>query len=347
MRPMNRTRSLLFALALALLSLASALAAQTNPWKPFESPTDGFRADFPSAPEVSRNSLPAGGDLYELRSFLVEAGSTALYIGVCDYGVKGAGADPDAVLSSAKQGAVAHMNAHILSEKNIALDAARGVAYEAESSTLHFSVRMYIAGGVLYQVMISSPLNERFADTARFLDSFQLLPRPSVEAAAPAAPIRREWKPFAYSSDGFSAAFPSAPVAGKQNISTDAGTVELRTYTVEDSSADLVVAVCDYGATAAGKDPDLILDGAEKGAVSNIKGHLVSEKKIALGASHGVAFEAGNESEHMSARIYLAGETLYQLIVAIPLNVPYGDADHFLDSFKLLPPQAAHAAKPE
>ena len=132
-------------------------------------------------------------------------------------------------------------------------------------------------------------------------------------------------------------AFPSAPIAGKQNISTTAGTVELRTYSAQDSSAELVAAVCDYGATASGKDPDVILDGAEKGAIGNFKGHMVSEKKITLGANHGIAFEADSDSAHLSARIYLAGTTLYQVVVASPLNVPYADTARFLDSFQLLP----------
>lgn len=342
MRLLDRTRNFPFALGVTLLWLAAALGAQTPPWKPFESSTDGFRAEFPSDPEVSKSSVPADGDTYELRSYLVVAGSTALYIGVCDYGRKGAAADPDAVLSRTRQGAVAHTNAHILSDDKIALDAARGVAYEAESDTLHFSVRMYISGGVFYQVMVSSPLNDRFADTARFLDSFQLLPRPVAETAAPANPAPQGWKPYAYPADGFSAVFPSTPVAAKQSISTGAGNFELRTYTVEDSSAELIAAVCDYGATAQGKDPDAIIDGAEKGAVNNIKGHLVSERKITVGASHGVAFEADSESAHLSARIYLAGATLYQLVVASPLNSPYIGTARFFDSFQLLPAKSAH-----
>jgi hypothetical protein len=342
MRSLDGSGSLSLALGVTLLWLASTLPAQSPPSKPFESSTDGFRVDFPSDPEVSRNSVPAGGDTFELRSYLVVAGSTALYIGVCDYGHKGAAADPDAMLSSAKQGAVEHMHAHILSEKEIAFDAAQGVAYEAESDSLQFSVRMYIAGGVLYQVMVSSPLNERFADTAHFLGSFQLLPRPIAEAAAPASPTPQDWKPYPYPADGFSASFPSAPIAGKQSISTGAGTVELRTYTAEDSSAELIAAVCDYGEATQGKDPDAILEGAEKGAVDNSKSHLVKENKITLGPNHGVAFEADNDSVHLSARIYLAGTTLYQLVVASPLNVPYAGAARFLDSFQLLPPQTAH-----
>jgi hypothetical protein len=176
MPSLKKPCSLSLTLGVTLLWLTASLGAQTPPWKPFESSTDGFRAVFPSDPEVSRNSVPAGEDTLELRSYVVVTGSTALYIGVCDYGRKGAAADPDAFLASAKHGAVEHINAHILSENKITLNAARGVGFEAENDTLHFSVHIYIAGGMLYQIIVSSPLNEKYADSARFLDSFQLLP---------------------------------------------------------------------------------------------------------------------------------------------------------------------------
>jgi hypothetical protein len=280
-----------------------------------------------------------------LRSYVAEAGSTALYIGVCDYGAKGAAADPDDMLSRAEKGAVEHMSAHMLSEKKIALDtrngiaghgpASHGVEFEAESDQMHFTIRMYMTGGMLYQAMVTSPLNEKFADTARFLDSFQLLPRQTAEAATPVA-AATDWKPYTYPTDGFSASFPSAPTMQKQNVTTDAGTFELRTYIAEDSSAAFIGAVCDYGATAAGKDPDALLDDAQKGAINNLKAHLLTEKKIAFGANHGVEFEADSDTAHISARIYLAGTALYQVIVAGPLKARPADTARFLDSFQLI-----------
>jgi hypothetical protein len=338
---MHETRSLRFALApvlaAVLVSVASVVAAQSPQWKPFGSPSDGFRVLFPSDPEVSKTSVPVNGDTFELRSYVVEAGSTAFYVGVCDYGAKGAAADPEEMLRSAKKGAVEHMNAHILSEKKIAHGVdhgveSHGVAFEAQNDKLGFTARMFMAGGVLYQVMVSAPLDQKFADTARFLDSFELLPHQTA-ASATASP---EWKPYPYPSDGFSASFPAQPSMEKRNISTDAGQFELRSYVAEDSSAALIAAVCDYGATAAGKDPEILLDGAKKGAIDNLKAHMISEKKMSLGVNHGVQFEADNSTDHISARIYLAGTILYQTIVISPINGRYADTARFLDSFQLL-----------
>jgi hypothetical protein len=187
MRTMQKNRCLPLALTALVLSIASGLAAQTPQWKLFGAASDGFQALLPSPPEVSKNSVPARAGAYELRSYVTQAGATAFYIGVCDYGANGRAADPDDILAKAEKGAVEHEAAHILSENKIALDTSpgdsahlatsHGLAFEAENDKIHFSIRMYMAAGVLYQVMVTSPLNDKFADTARFLDSFQLLDR--------------------------------------------------------------------------------------------------------------------------------------------------------------------------
>lgn len=321
------------ALAMLLSAPAASLPAQTAQWRPFFSSTDGFRAQFPSEPEVSKSNVPVAGKNLELRSYVAEVGATALYIGVCDYGARGLAADPGEMLSNAEKGSIEHMNAHLLSEQKIDLDGNRGLAFEADSDKLHFSARMYMVGGVLYQSMVATALDAKFAESAQFLDSFQLMPRPAAVAApGPAA----DWKRYRYPDDGFSSEFPSQPEMQKQNVSTDAGTFELRTYATQDPSVTLVAAVCAYGASAAGKDPDALLAAAEKGAINNIKGHLTSDRKITLGAYHGVVFEANSSGEHVSARIYLVGETLYQMIVASPLNAAYAGSSRFLDSFQLL-----------
>jgi hypothetical protein len=345
MRSTHRARSLSFSLCLlvaATLSTVLPVRAQAPQWKPFSSPTDGFRAQFPVDPEVSKNSVPVGNDSFELRSYEADAGSTALYVGVCDYGAKGAAADPEEMLASAKKGAVDHMAAHILTEKKITLGSgtgsAPGVEFQAESDKLHFTARMYVAAGVLYQTMVATPLSEKFADTARFLDSFELLP---TNRPAPAPAPIADWKQYRYADDGFSASFPAAPALEKQTITTEAGPVELRTYVVENATGALITAVCDYGPTAAGKDPDDLLENAKKGAVSNIKGQLTSEKRIVLGSYHGVEFEADGESAHVSVRVYLVGTTLYQMIVASPGKAPSPETARFLDSFELIPHRPA------
>jgi hypothetical protein len=328
---------LVVASSLSAQAPAASTAAPVPQWRSFGTKAEGFHALFPSAPEVSKDSVPAGAETFELHSYVAEVGNTALYVGVCDYGAKALGADPQNLLATAKKGVVDHMSARILSEKQITLESSPGIEspgteFEAESDKLHISSRLYLASGVLYQTMVASPLNEKYADTAKFLDSFQITAEPRA-AAPPAAP---DWKPYPYPADGFTALFPSSPEAEKQNVATDGGTFEMHTYTAESNSAALIIAVCDYGSTIAGKSPEDILNGAEKGAIQNIKGVPGSNQKIALGSNPGLAFEASNDSAHISARMYLVGNILYQTLVVTPLKTNFPDTAKFFDSFKLI-----------
>ena len=325
-------RTLAALVVFAALSTA-CLAMQAPEWKSFGSASEGFHILFPNAPETSKNTIPAGSEIYELRSYVSQVGLTALYVGVCNYGAKGRAVDPATLLQGAKAGAVAHVNAHIIAEKKIELGSSPGVAFEAESDQLHFSVRLVFSDGFLYQLMVTSPLNQEYADTDRFLDSFQLIPRPAAPTVVAGVP---DWKPYRYGIDGFSADFPKQPTVQKQNISTDAGQFELRTYVAEDSASALITAVCDYGASAAGKDATTLLDGAKTAALESLKAQATSSKKISLGDAKGTEFEAENEAEHISGRIYLRGSNLYQVLVVSPLNTTYADTAHFLDSFRLL-----------
>jgi hypothetical protein len=145
------------------------------------------------------------------------------------------------------------------------------------------------------------------------------------------------WKTFSYPADGFTASWPSEPAMSRQNVPTDTGTFELRSYLVDNDPVGMMVGVCDYGAAAAGRDPDSVLQGARNGALQNTKTNLLRERKIALGENHGVEFESENDTLHLTVRVYLVGTRLYQVLVGYPISTPFKDAARFLDSFQLIP----------
>jgi hypothetical protein len=128
-------------------------------------------------PQLTKNQVPTEAGTFELRAYLATPGSSALYVGVCDYGAAVSGRDPQVVLTGAKEGAIANVKAHIVSEQKITLGASPGVQFEAENDTMHFSARIYLVGTTLYQALTASPLTDRYADSTRFLDSFSLIPR--------------------------------------------------------------------------------------------------------------------------------------------------------------------------
>ena len=147
----------------------------------------------------------------------------------------------------------------------------------------------------------------------------------------------QSWKTYSYPADGFSASFPGEPQFSKQDVPTDKGSFELRAYLVEEGQAALYVGVCDYGSAISDRTPDQVLNGAQQGAIDNVKAHLLSGKTITFGSYPGREFEAENDTLHFSARIYLVGSTLYQTLIAAPLSSPYVNTTRFLNSFQLIP----------
>jgi len=147
----------------------------------------------------------------------------------------------------------------------------------------------------------------------------------------------QQWKTYSYSTEGFSASFPSEPEAQKRNVDTQAGPFELRSYIVQNEAAALFVGICDYGEKVAGADPDLQLQNAKDGALQNSNSHLISEGKLTLGIYHGLRFESESDSAYFSARIYMIGTSLYQTLVVTPKGKRYPDETRFLDSFQLIP----------
>ncbi|MFZ1085802.1 MAG: hypothetical protein WAN35_12630 [Terracidiphilus sp.] len=152
---------------------------------------------------------------------------------------------------------------------------------------------------------------------------------------APGAAQALEWKTYSYPAQGFSASFPSKPILQKRDIPTATGCF-LRSYLAKSGPASFFVGICEHGAAAAGKNAGTMLQGAKNEILSNSNSHLVSEKKITLGNCHGVEFEADNYEAHFSARIYMAGTTLYQTLTVFPLGRPNANAKRFLDSFQLI-----------
>ena len=152
---------------------------EPNPdWKTYNYPADGFSAAFPSKPAQTTKNVGTDTGTYELHSYLAVDGQTALYIGVCDYGAKPSTDDPNTLLEGAKDGALKNSNAQLVSEQAITLGIYDGLEYEAESDTVHFTARLYMVGAMLYQTIVVTPRGQPYADTVRFLNSFQLIARP-------------------------------------------------------------------------------------------------------------------------------------------------------------------------
>jgi hypothetical protein len=177
----------LFCLSTALGAQAPSTSApapqaprtQSSDWKVYSYPAEGFRAAFPSEPTEQKQSVQTKAGSFELHTYLVTNEAVALYIGTCDYGETVAGADSDAILEGARNGAISKVNGHLSSSSKVTLGGYPGIAFEAEASDSHFFGRIYLAGTVLYQAFVASSPGKSYPDMGKFFDSFQFIPHKS------------------------------------------------------------------------------------------------------------------------------------------------------------------------
>jgi hypothetical protein len=139
------------------------------------------------------------------------------------------------------------------------------------------------------------------------------------------------------------ALLPKSPQTKTTSATTAAGPVKVVSTGAELGMAHFSVVYCDYPAEKiTNPDPQVKLDGARKGLVTNTKGTLVSEKKLTFGKAKFPGREmvlVSTEGKYwLRTRIYLAGNRLYQTIAvgASEQEIKSKIAETFLDSFTLL-----------
>lgn len=166
-----------FAVCAALLCLAAFLNAQTEKWKTYKYPADGFQASFPSEPKLGQMRKEATMGSILLNSYCARISDTDLCVAVIDQGPEATGLSPETLLERTKLGILTAPKTSKLNEKEINLDGHVGVELETESDTAHIFTRIYLVEMTLYQAMVTFPVQSRYLDTNRFLDSFKLIGR--------------------------------------------------------------------------------------------------------------------------------------------------------------------------
>jgi hypothetical protein len=161
--------------------LAVNAPAQSAQWIQHAYSDDGFSASYPSDPDLQKKTVQTSAGEFEMRSYTAQSDDTALIVAVCDYGAALAAKSSDQVLLGAKNSTLSNSASRLVSEKKITLGTNPGLQFEAENSATHFTVRIYLVGTTLYQILVVSPINKPFDQTARFLDSFQLITRTKPE----------------------------------------------------------------------------------------------------------------------------------------------------------------------
>jgi len=175
--PLHRRLARRFTFCAALLCLPAVLHAQTDKWKTYKYPADGFHAAFPSEPKLEQSQKEAKLGSIMMNSYCAQIAETSLCIAVIDQGPEATGLTPAMLFERTKLGVVAAPKTHKVNDSNINLDGHKGAEIETESDTLHVFTRIYLVDETLYQAIVTFPIKGRYADTNRFLDSFKLISR--------------------------------------------------------------------------------------------------------------------------------------------------------------------------
>jgi hypothetical protein len=151
---------------------------------------------------------------------------------------------------------------------------------------------------------------------------------------------------------GFSVRFPAPPRAESSDSQTEAGTLKSFTWSYEAPGDQGYWAVSVTGFPPAAQKtwvPAKVLEGAQSGAIANIKGTLKRDLTVMIPDAvdkkllhPGREFHAELPGEAaIHSRMFLVGPTLVQVMFVVGKGSA-GEAEfkRFADSFTLLPPPA-------
>jgi len=137
----------------------------------------------------------------------------------------------------------------------------------------------------------------------------------------------------------FKIAFPGAPTLASENIPTEVGDIEMKSFTYEKSVTEAyMLAYSDYPSEIVKQsDPETLLKGAKEGALSSQQATMETEKKITIDGNPGYYFTAVKDSYYMCYKIFLKENRLYQILMLRDGAYPSKEAiDEFMGSFEFI-----------
>lgn len=278
--------------------------------------------------------------------YLTEVNEVAYGVGYSDFPGDPSKADPQKVLASARDAAAQNTGGTLSNAQAIELNGHPGleIAIEIPKSSAAseggmYRARLYLVGNRMYQIIyVAQKKDDDQAAYQKLFDSFQLDSTSTPIAAAPNTSIGN-WIEYRSDKGGFSILLPQKPQEQTQPIDTAGGTAQLNLALVNAGDFTLGVSYNDIPAEALKSgDANTLLQGGRDGTAKNLKGRVVSDKAINLGAYPGIEFVVeAPDSVRYQARVYVVDNRLYQIMFIAPQNkADQIDTAAFFDSFKLL-----------
>jgi len=163
-------------MAVVVALLAGVVSAGAQQMQPYMSADGRFTVNFPQA-EVKTSSQSIdlkGGGTTTLHQFWVElANNNVSYMVMYnDYSADYANGDPQTVLATTRDGAVGTKT--LLSDTVISLNGIPGREFTAKDDTWNYTVRQYLSGKRLYQLIVVSNSANPATQISDFMTSFKI-----------------------------------------------------------------------------------------------------------------------------------------------------------------------------
>ena len=140
--------------------------------------------------------------------------------------------------------------------------------------------------------------------------------------------------------DGFTLSMPGKPDKNDSTIASAAGPLPLRMYTLSKGFEGFITGYTEYpDIVFTSTEPEDLLDGAQRGAISNVKGEVTSQRSITLNGHPGreIVGTSPGQNVGFTARVFLAKPRMYMLVYTqYDKDKPISDdGKRFLDSFQI------------
>lgn len=158
--------------------------------------------------------------------------------------------------------------------------------------------------------------------------------------ASPDRASAQTWNEYRPAGIGYRVEMPGQWKIASQDVPTDIGKIEMHMATVDEKTKVYMSIYSVFPKDHIAKTPsDRLLDNARDGAVKNVKGKLLSERKLDMGGSPARHIVVDAATARVSQRIVLSGDKLIQAIFVGPVGAEAEPSvARFFDSFAVTSP---------
>lgn len=165
-------------------------------------------------------------------------------------------------------------------------------------------------------------------------------PKKQASVPPPANPPTEAnaWRTFESPNGDFSVEVPGQLADKSKTVEGTAGRVDRFRYTMVADSISYSAERSDFAAGVLASQPlDKFFEGFRDSRLASMKGRLLDESRITLGAASGIElkFEVQQGEVHVVSRSYVVGDSLYTLVVVTsPSLVSSPPVERFFRSFR-------------